>query len=463
MGSIRSPSGRAACSGSSWTQNSSRRWIFRPPRNIARDEAERIAESQIFDAIEENLPEGEDEAECNWEALAKFSNTRWKTNYREKDLKKIGREGISETLIAKARDAIAATDLSEGAKFLEEDFGVRSACNWVHHKFGISLDPQEVRSLEPRPFVELVRGKSATAYEEKEIEYPVMTGLYHFTARDSGGQKRVDREGLAEWAGRRFPGNLDPEQIKNKQRDELRSLLIEHSRKNHQLADETLAELRRRVNDLPEAALNGNRESAAIAQSSLLAWVRETTGVEVKSEQLVNLDREGLKNQLALHIEDRFRPEMRRMERALVLEILDAAWKDHLLAMDHLRSAVGLRGWAQIDPKVEYKREGMRTFEQMWTSIGERVTDLIFRMEQLDEQSVGSTWKESAATHAEAQSTSDMARQQQTAIDSSENTDQKIEPIRNLQKKIGRNDPCPCGSGKKYKNCHMKKGGLTAV
>ena len=56
--------------------------------------------------------------------------------------------------------------------------------------------------------------------------------------------------------------------------------------------------------------------------------------------------------------------------------LLDTAWKDHLLVMDHLRNSVGLRGYAQVDPKVEYKREGMRTFEEMWDSVGERVTDL---------------------------------------------------------------------------------------
>ena len=67
-------------------------------------------------------------------------------------------------------------------------------------------------------------------------------------------------------------------------------------------------------------------------------------------------------------VEDRFRPEMRRMERTLLLQILDTAWKDHLLAMDHLRHSVGLRGYAQVDPKVEYKREGMRIYEQMWTA-----------------------------------------------------------------------------------------------
>ena len=83
-------------------------------------------------------------------------------------------------------------------------------------------------------------------------------------------------------------------------------------------------------------------------------------------------------------------------------ELLDTAWKDHLLAMDHLRSSVGLRGYAQVDPKVEYKREGMRTYEQMWQGVDERVTDLIFRMEQLDEDFVGSAWVESEAIHEEA-------------------------------------------------------------
>ena len=107
------------------------------------------------------------------------------------------------------------------------------------------------------------------------------------------------------------------------------------------------------------------------------------------------------------------------MERALVLQLLDTAWKDHLLAMDHLRSAVGLKGWAQMDPKVEYKREGMKMFDQMWDSVGERTTDLIFRMEQLDEDFVGSTWVETSARHDEAASTSDMVSQQEQAIDAS--------------------------------------------
>ena len=144
------------------------------------------------------------------------------------------------------------------------------------------------------------------------------------------------------------------------------------------------------------------------------------------------------------------------MERNLLLSIVDNNWKDHLLAMDHLRSSVGLKGYAQVDPKVEYKREGMKMFDQMWVAIAERATDLVFRMEQLDENFVGSTWVETSARHDEAASATEMASEQEQAIDGSQGA-QRIDPIRNRGSRVGRNDPCPCGSGKKYKACCMRR------
>ena len=89
-------------------------------------------------------------------------------------------------------------------------------------------------------------------------------------------------------------------------------------------------------------------------------------------------------------MEEKHHVEMRRMERALLLQIVDSAWKEHLLTMDRLRSSVGLSGYAR-GSQVEYKREGMKLYDKMWFSIGEQVTD-DFRMEQLNEQFVGSTW-----------------------------------------------------------------------
>ncbi len=102
-------------------------------------------------------------------------------------------------------------------------------------------------------------------------------------------------------------------------------------------------------------------------------------------------------------------------------------------------------------------------FEQMWKSVGDRVTDLIFKMEQLDEDFVGSTWAETAAIHdrVRGRRRTSAESMQQTAPASQ--GDNKLEPIRNRGQRVGRNDPCPCGSGKKYKNCHMRIGGGATV
>ena len=238
--------------------------------------------------------------------------------------------------------------------------------------------------------------------------------------------------------------------------------MLVHSRDAQQRAVDALTVVKEKIDSLFHAAETtstldrlgeGNGEL-----ESLSHWLRDTLRCELSAETLKNLRREELEQTLCNAVEDRYRPEMRRMERALLLSLVDTAWKDHLLAMDHLKSSVGLKGWAQMDPKVEFKREGMRMFEQMWSSIGERTTDLIFRMEQLDENFVGSTWVETSARHDEAQSASEIASQQQAAIDASQG-DLRIDPIRNRGQRVGRNDPCPCGSGKKYKVCCMRKSG----
>jgi preprotein translocase subunit SecA len=224
-------------------------------------------------------------------------------------------------------------------------------------------------------------------------------------------------------------------------------------------------EARQRVDKLFDGEANPHATLAAVAGSNgqlddLASWLKKTCDTDVSRDELTPLDRDAAWRRVSQIVEDHFRPEMRRMERAVLLQILDTAWKEHLLSMDHLRSSVGLRGYAQVDPKVEYKREGMATFERMWGSVGSYVTDLIFKMEQLDENFVGSTWVEREAIHEEARPASEIAQQQQAAIDGSQ-SDRKIEPIRNRDERTPRNAPCPCGSGKKFKNCCMRAQGVT--
>ncbi|MBN2217154.1 MAG: SEC-C domain-containing protein, partial [Pirellulales bacterium] len=439
-----------------------RRMEFSEAEMAAKDKAENLAASQVHDAIEENLPEDVDPREWNWAALAKLVDTRWRMSFRDRDLKKIGRDELAEVLIDKVREAVANTDLSQGARFLESDFGVQTACAWVKHKFGVDLSIHEFRDLEYEPFRERIAALSREVYHEKETEFPIMAGLYHFTTRDAAGHKRYDREKLAEWARDRFHVELSPDELRNLQRDEIRSLLVKQSRKDADRACQSLDELDKRLDEMldrgdsPEDALE--RAHANGSLRFFADWLAQEANWTMPVEEMATLAPDRLRFHCVEAIEERYRPEMRKMERALVLQLLDAAWKDHLLAMDHLKSSIGLRGYAQIDPKVEYKREGMRIFEAMWDSVGERVTDLVYRMEQLDESFVGSTWTETEAIHEEAPSADEITEQQQAAIDGTQ-ADRKIEPIRHRGERVGRNDPCPCGSGKKFKNCCMRKGG----
>jgi len=424
----------------------------------AKFEAERLAETAILDAAEENLPIEEEPDEWNWEAMAKFANARFGTNFRDRDLKKFGRDALDQELLNKAKEAMDKVDLSDGARYLEEDFGVRTALGWLKAKFEIDIPLENVQEIEAKEFIEIATRKAADVYEDKEAEYPVIAALYRFT---SGMQGKLDRESLVAWASERFDTELSLDDFKSKQREEIREILVAASREHRKRADVALAETKKQVDAFfgDEEEHRGKTASVIAAGNDslkrLCGWMNERYQTSYTEEELAPLEKPEMEIKLLAATEDCFRPEIRTMERGLVLQIVDGAWKDHLLAMDYLRSAVGMRGYAQVDPKVEYKREGMRQFERMWNSIGERVTDLVFKMELLDEGFVGSTFKETAATHAQAATPSEIAQQQQAAIDASRGGG-KIEPIRRRDRRIGRNDPCPCGSGKKYKQCCMR-------
>jgi preprotein translocase subunit SecA len=146
--------------------------------------------------------------------------------------------------------------------------------------------------------------------------------------------------------------------------------------------------------------------------------------------------------------------DMRRLERFLLLNAYDTKWKDHLYAMDGLKSGIGLRGYGQVDPKQEYKREGYTMFEQMLELVRDEVTNFIFRVRVTDEAEaqLQSRWDARSFDHAEFDAFGAHGR----GPDGSEGgaAAGPIEPIKRDQPKVGRNDPCPCGSGRKYKKCH---------
>ena len=420
-------------------------------------EAERQVETHVQGAIDENLPREEDESEWRWESLAKFANRTWGLNLRDRDLKKLPLEDVSEFLIEKGVESLKKVDLSEGKVLLEPDFGLQTTAAWLRSKFDLEVDSDRWAAAEAPEVIREASELAITAYDAKEKEYPVMAGLYRF-ATSAGPNSGIDRTALIDWAQHRFQANITEETLRNKQREEIRAVLLEHSAGAQQKAEEALMAVKEKVADLFSGD-EGNSSTRSVtggngALSSLTTWFRDTLDCELGDDEIGDLDRDSLEKKLCNAVEDRYRPEMRRLERTLLLHLVDQAWKDHLLAMDHLKSSIAFAGYAQLDPKVEYKREGMRMFEEMWKNLGDRVNELVFRIEQLNEDLVSSTWVHASAHKQEV--SRELDYDDQGAAESG-GEEKRLEPIRNRQQRVGRNDPCPCNSGKKFKNCCMNK------
>jgi preprotein translocase subunit SecA len=172
--------------------------------------------------------------------------------------------------------------------------------------------------------------------------------------------------------------------------------------------------------------------------------------IDFKAEELDNSTVDGLAEMTTEKIteaykekEDRFgAPMLRQLEKIIMLQTIDSLWKDHLLSMDHLKEGIGLRGYGQKNPLQEYQKEGFEMFEDMIHRIQEDVVQKLFTVEIA---------REAVAQEIEMQ----QPRSQRIVLSHGGET---VEPARAPQtkrqgEKIGRNNPCPCGSGKKYKRC----------
>ncbi len=135
-------------------------------------------------------------------------------------------------------------------------------------------------------------------------------------------------------------------------------------------------------------------------------------------------------------------PTLRWLERHILLDIVDAQWKDHLLTLDHLKEGIGLRGYGQRDPLVEFKKEAFTLFEDMMDRVDAEAVRFLFLMQP--------SRPEQEAKQIEARQ---RRQQQNLQFQAGPAQTEAPKPVR-AAAKVGRNDPCPCGSGKKYKKCH---------
>ncbi len=222
--------------------------------------------------------------------------------------------------------------------------------------------------------------------------------------------------------------------------------------------------------------------------------LRDTFGLEAKPAELQNLGRGALDASLKAQIKARYEkkeaqvgPElMLDYQRLLMLQIVDSQWKDHLYALDHLKEGIGLRGYGQRDPLVEYKKESFAMFQALLDRIDEETLKWVYLYQPVpatDEAEAPATARESEPVGVGASPSAAAAAarfrepalsgirqaprnlsyndpsQTSSAFQKAERPEAKgggdeVVTIRREGPKVGRNDPCPCGSGKKYKKCH---------
>jgi preprotein translocase subunit SecA len=141
---------------------------------------------------------------------------------------------------------------------------------------------------------------------------------------------------------------------------------------------------------------------------------------------------------------------MRQFERAVMLQSMDNHWREHLAALDHLRQGIHLRSYAQKNPKQEYKREAFELFASLLETVKREVTQITMMVQVRTEADV-----EAVEKPAELENVRYQHADYEEALAGGDEADTQL-PLEREGVKVGRNDPCPCGSGKKYKQCHGK-------
>jgi len=144
---------------------------------------------------------------------------------------------------------------------------------------------------------------------------------------------------------------------------------------------------------------------------------------------------------------------LRAFEHGLLLQNIDSHWREHLAAMDHLRQGIHLRGYAAKNPKQEYKREAFELFEAMLDTISREVTQLTLTVQIRTEADVEAVTPHDTLSNLQYQHAEFNATAGEDSATTADPAPAAAPPIQRDGPKVGRNDPCPCGSGKKYKQC----------
>ena len=292
---------------------------------------------------------------------------------------------------------------------------------------------------------------------------------------------------------------LEYDDVMNKQRESIYALRREILEGRIRIDETEVVDAREYLMTLAEDALDTMVETYAPAEADLDQWDLEALRREVEERFIVDTDGIDFAGKTADDIRDELweailgsytskealigREILQRVERDIMLQVVDQQWKDHLYSLDHLKEGIGLRGYGQRDPLVEYKKESFQMFQAMKERVDEETVSYLWRLrpviseeappapppvrqapprQQIVLNNPGAETQASSifnstpsqrahAADAEPASVAGHRTPQPARVGGD---DADVKTVRNDGPKVGRNDPCPCGSGKKYKKCH---------
>jgi preprotein translocase subunit SecA len=437
------------------------------------------AETNITASLGEFMGEDiEDSAQWDAKGLQSWAMSRFHVHLSQNQIRSMNAEQVEEKLREAAVEQIEHRSCAGLLKYLEPLYAETELAAWAADKFGINITAKDLmvdektnttRSAEE--IAVLIENRAREAYSRREVEYPVEHALtLAFGGPDGSTDNPYVSEYMRDWAFKKYGVQMPLDHIRAAGVPKLREELIKNQQefltggKLEKTVDELIAN-----NSDPESLRKAANERFSLKLTAKDFQIR-TDSEEIDGPVLVTpATPEQIRDLLLREGRQFFRKELTDLEQFVLIQIFDQTWKDHLYAMDMLKTGIGLIAFAEQDPRVQYKKEGFRYFQQMMASVRDKVTDLIFRARVVGMAEARSAYRETAAVHeapggygvAEnvAAGTIQANPQQpsETAQAANQTQGEAAAPVKTIVReapKVGRNDLCPCGSGKKYKKCH---------
>ena len=379
-----------------------------------------------------------DETTWDYKGAVDWSVAAWDSDLTIAEATEMSREEIVARIEESAAAKIQSADLSPLDIYLVQQHGQQELAKWVTAKFEIIFEASDLVDLEPEEAVDFVMERALDAYRTRERIYPV-DFMIEMTSMRLQQDPAKAIEAFCQWVKLKYELDWTPQTLPSNNPEDLKKFLLEEALR---WDDERFE---RRAERLVKES-NGDLD----------AWLRTNWNFALSDDEKADAELDPIAVAMK-KIKQVQRAELAQLERNVLLQIFDSAWKDHLHQMDQVRESIGFRSFSQLDPRIEFKREGSRLFAEMFEHIQDRVTDLVFKAKMQVRMPQPANQQKQQSQPPETAKTAQQPRPKPTASEQSVRAASaaasKDDPASGGAMTVGRNEPCPCGSGKKYKKC----------